>query len=194
MIYSQFTYFWLYYAVFYLAEALLATRDIGIYYVGKKPFCIKTSTGERFTKKSGNSHQVIFALYKDYFNGDDFLCGEIDGKNVIDWFNHKREEINYRKNPMDDPFPSSPIFNYSNDLRTWLSAYREEYLYSFNPAHAYIAFPLQLIIRIKSIYESEHSSNSFLTKERIDYLSMNIADKKGPIPWIIEEIKAINKG
>lgn len=181
-----------YYAVFYLAEALLATQDVGIYYIGKKPYSIKTSAGEHFTKKSGNSHQVIFALYKDRFDGDDFLCGEIDGKNVIDWFNNKREEINYRKNPMDDPFPSHPIYKYSDNLRTWFSAYRDEYLYSFDPAHAYVAFPLQLIGRIELVYEREHSKNLFITKERVEHLAMNISDKRGPIHWIIEGIKGIS--
>ena len=93
---------------------------------------------------------------------------------------------------MDDPFPSHPIYKYSDNLRTWLSAYRDEYLYSFDPAHAYVAFPLQLIGRIELVYEREHSKNLFITKERVEHLAMNISDKRGPIHWIIEGIKGIS--
>jgi len=177
-----------YYSLFYMAESLLATHDLGIYYVNKSPFSIKISEGESFKKISGNSHQVILSLYKDYFNGNSLLCGEIEGVNIIDWFNHKREEINYRKNPMTDPSPPVPIYKYKNDLRNWISTYRDEFLYCFEPTHSYIAFSLRLIDYVIDCYKDRHQRNSFITKGVIDHIKNNMSDSNGPFSLFINDI------
>lgn len=88
----------LYYTVFYCARMNLARKDIGIFYSNSRtPFSIKIANGEVFHKRSGNSHQVYLTEYKNEFGSDPFYFGEIDGKDVITWFEEKRNLVNYRK-------------------------------------------------------------------------------------------------
>ena len=180
-----------YYTVFYLAEALLALNDFSVYYINNSPFSIKVSEGECFKKEKGNSHQVILSMYKKQFYGDSLLCGEINDTNIIDWFNRKREEINYRMTPFSDPEPPSSLFKYNNDLRSWLQAYRKDYLYCFDSSHSYISFPLNLIDRIISAYTRYSQNNKFLNENVIKHIASNCSDSKGSFNFLIEDLKSI---
>lgn len=180
-----------YYTIFYLAEALLAINDFSVYYVKNSPFSIKISEGECFNKEKGNSHQVILSMYKRQFDGDSLLCGEIDDIHIIDWFNKKREEINYRMTPFSDPNPPSPLYIYDKNLRNWLQTYRNDYLYCFNSEHSYISFPLRLIDKVVAIYKEQNLINSFLNDIIIKHISSNCSDSKGSFNFFIEDIKTI---
>ncbi|RJW86823.1 hypothetical protein [Bacteroides sp. AF35-22] len=180
-----------YYTIFYLAETLLAINDHSVYYINKSPFSIKISEGECFNKEKGNSHQVILSMYKRQFDGDSLLCGEIDGIHIIDWFNNKREEINYRLTPFSDPNPPYSLYTYKNDLRGWLQTYKEDYLYCFNSAHSYISFPLSLINKVISIYKEQNQTNCFLNDVTIGHISSNCSDARGSFNFFIEDLRGI---
>ena len=180
-----------YYTFFYMAEALLAAHDIGIYYINTTPFSIKLSKGESFKKQNGNSHKVVLSLFKDFFDGDTLLCGEIEGIHIIDWFNKKREQINYRDNPMTDPIPPTPLYRYNNNLRTWISNYQTEILYSFNPNHSYIAFSLRLIEYLIAFYQQRNMKNAFITNDVMKHIKKNCCDSKGPFKSLIDNINKI---
>lgn len=182
-----------YYTIFYIAEALLAINDFSVYYVKNSPFSIKISEGECFNKEKGNSHQVILSLYKKQFDGDSLLCGEIDDLHIIDWFNKKREEINYRMTPFSDPNPPSPLYKYRGDLRNWLQTYRNEYLYCFHSAHSYISFPLRLIDKMIAIYKEHNQTNRFLNDVAIRHIYQNCSDSKGSFNFFVEDLKTIAK-
>ncbi|WP_297829869.1 hypothetical protein [uncultured Rikenella sp.] len=182
-----------YYTIFYLAEALLAINDLVVYYIKNSPFSVKISEGECFNKEKGNSHQVILSMYKKRFDGDSLLCGEIDDIHIIDWFNKKREEINYRMAPFSDPNPPSPLYTYNSNLRDWLQTYKKDYLYCFNSAHSYISFPLKLIEKVIAIYKEQNQVNSFLNNIVIKHISSNYSDQKGSFNFFIKDLKTISQ-
>ncbi len=182
-----------YYTIFYLAKALLALKkDIGVYYIKSDPYIIKTSFGETFKKKQRkNTHEDVLTLYKEHFDGNSLLNGDIDNTPIIDWFKHNRNMFNYKKNPMTDPTPPDPLFKYNDDLRNWLSCYRNEYLYCFNSQHAYIAFPMKLIDHVISFYKDHNQKNIFITDDNIKHISSNCSDKKGFYNFLINDLKEI---
>ncbi len=181
-----------YYCIFYLAKVLLAGKDRFVYYVKGKPYRIKLSYGEHFTKeKKGNSHEVALRLFTEEFQDDSSLYSEIDGENSITWFNHKREEINYRLSPMPDPTPPAPLFKYNNDIRKWLAVYENELLYAFDAEHCYMAFTTNLLKRVTDSYRQDKRQNNYVTDALLLHLKRNIADEKGPLPLVkrLEDLK-----
>lgn len=179
-----------YYVLFYCARFYLAKDGIGVFYSGSRtPFTIKVAHGELFHKVSGNSHQVYLNAYKNRFAGDSFYCGEIDGKCVIDWFEDMRNLINYRKNPLEDPLPTSPLYQYHDDLRKWLATYAsDEMTYSFNEAHAYMAFTYNLLNRELEDSVENGRKNRFVTEDVLTHIKDNYKDKKGNFSDIILKI------
>lgn len=179
-----------YYVLFYCARFYLAKDGIGVFYSDSRtPFLIKVSPGELFHKTSGNSHQIYLDAYKRHFAGDSFYCGEIDGKCVVNWFEDMRNLINYRKNPMDDPLPTSPLFRYNSDLRKWLATYAaDEMTYSFNESHAYIAFTYNLLNRELEERVEYGFKNRYVTDEFLMHIRNNYRDKNGVYSEIISKI------
>lgn len=180
-----------YYCIFYLAKVLMAGIDRFVYYIKGKPYRIKLSYGENFIKEKGNSHEVALRLFTEEFQDDPSLCSEIDGENNITWFNHKREEINYRLSPMPDPTPPFPLFRYNNDIRKWLAAYENELLYAFDAEHCYMAYTTYLLKYIIDGYRQDKRQNIFVTDALLLHLKRNIADEKGSLPLVkrLEDLK-----
>lgn len=173
-----------YYCVFFLAKTMLADKDYFIYYVEGKPYRIRISYGESFAKEKGNSHEVILTLFQKVFVQDSDVCSSIENENNIMWFNHKREEINYRLNPMPDPTPPFPLYEYQGDLRNKIATYATDSLYSFDANHCYVAYPTFLIRKVVEQYINNGRTNGFLTDELMAHLIKVIADSKGPLPLV----------
>lgn len=175
-----------YYSVFFFCKVLISNWDYGIYYIGTTPYFIKVAKGESFTKESGNSHQLVFKKFIELFEHEAFI-GEIENINNIDWFNHKREEINYRLSPMPDPSPPVPLYKYCNDIRKWIVRYMNDSIYSFDESHCYMAFPVYMMSYIIQ-YLYDNKKNEFISEELLIHLRKNIADANGPIDSIIKKI------
>jgi hypothetical protein len=184
-----------YYSLYYLIKSFLSINDYGIVFINKKPFCIKLSLSEKFKKLNGNSHEVVINLYNKEFSSDILVVNNIGGNNPLVWFKTQRELINYKFNPFSDPEPPLEMFKYNNDIRKWINIYFADYdyRYTFSKEHSYLAYPIQLIIKLFDYYDVNELKNPFIDDEKIDYFKKNISDNNGPITSIISKIETLKQ-
>ncbi len=179
-----------YYSLFYLARTFNGINDYCIIYKNKKPYGIKIQLSERFEKLRGNSHDVVLNQFKKYFSSDILLNNQIENMSPVDWFNSNRNFINYTMNPMEDPKPPISLHPYQNDLRKWIATYLSDtsHNYTFDPSHCYIAYPIQLFIRIFDYYRNNEIINKYIDEEKLNYFKINISDDNGPIAVFLSRI------
>lgn len=183
----------MYYSLFYLAKTQLAIEGYSMFYDKRKLYSIKLIPGQQFTKHRGNVHEAIFNFYKNQFPNDFYVKNEIESKIPFDWFKNKREIINYRINPMEDPNVSFNCFEYGNDIRKWLHLYLNDSdgSYTFSKEHAYVALVVNFIDRIFIYYQRKKILNESLNEQYLKYFINTIKDSRGPIEIFIERIKEI---
>lgn len=179
-----------YYSLFFFARAFNGVNDYAIVYNNKKPYGIKIQPAEIFHKLNGNSHDVVLEQFKTYFRSDILLANNIDGKSPIDWFNASRNHINYTLNPQTDPNPPIDLFQYKKDIRKWIGTYINDsrHIYTFDPQHCYIAYPLQVLLRIYRYYSENGLKNEHIDEDRLEHFKNNFCDTKGPIAPLISII------
>lgn len=182
-----------YYSIFYLARAFNGINSYGIIYNNKKPYGIKIQPSAKFSKLKGNSHDVVFFQFKTYLSNDTLLTNLIEDVSPVDWFNSKRNHINYALNPLPDPHPPAFLYEHKNNLRKWIATYINDisHEYTFDPSHCFIAYPLQLFNRIFEYYTDNEIKNPYLDEERIGYLRRNFSDNKGPITIFISRLNEL---
>ncbi len=171
-----------YYSLFFLARAFNGINDYVVVYIGASPFGIKIRPAGIFEKLSGNSHQVVLNQFKKHFQNDILLKNKIENTSPIDWFNRKRNHINYSLTPFTDPKAPESLFDPKDDLRKWVVTYLNDtnHTYTFDPAHCYLAYPIQLFNRIFDYYTENCLINNYIDTERKAYLTQSFGDKKGP--------------
>ena len=179
-----------YYSLFYFARAFNGINDYAIVYNNLKPYSIKIQPAEGFKKLSGNSHDVVLNQFKQHFHTDTLLSSNIEGKSPVDWFNKSRNLINYTLNPLTDPEPPINLYKHNKDLRKLINTYLNDdyHVYTFDPKHCYIAYPLQVFNRIYKYYLDNDLKNEYFNDETLDYFKVNFADEKGALTSIISKI------
>lgn len=179
-----------YYSLFFFARAFNGLNQYAIIYINRRPYGIKIQPSEGFSKHRGNSHQVVLNQFKKIFAHDVLLQNQIEGSSPVDWFQNSRNHINYTLNPFTDPVPPISLYQYQDDLRHWILTYINDsgHLYTFDPKHCYIAYPIQLFLRIFDYYARDERINRFINEERLRFLKMNFSDDKGPIAPLIIKI------
>ena len=179
-----------YYSIFYLARAFNGINNYVILYNKRKPYGIKIQPSEKFVKLKGNSHDVVLNQFKTHFSKDTLLSNTIEETSPVDWFNEKRNFINYSLNPLTDPLPPISLFNHKNELRYWITTYVNDtnHIYTFDPRHCFIAYPIQLFNRIFSHYTENKLANIYLDEERMAFFKKNFSDEKGPITTFLTRI------
>jgi len=184
----------MYYTLFYLAKTQFAIERYSIFYENRKLYSIRLIPGGRFIKHKRNIHEAIFKYYNTEFPNDYFVKNEIDNIKPFDWFKNKREIINYRINPMEDPRVSFNCFEYKKSIRKWLQLYfnESEGGYTFSNEHAYVAMVVKFIDKIFSYYIDKKICNNILNDQHIKFFKNTIKDNSGPIDFIIEKIKYIS--
>lgn len=182
-----------YYSIFYLARAFNGINSYVIVYRKSKPYGIKIQPSEKFTKLKGNSHDVVLNQFKTHFSHDILLNNSIEELSPIDWFNQKRNLINYSLNPLTDPLPPIPLFNHNNNLRRWFTTYVNDidHTYTFDPKHCFISYPIQLFNRIFTHYTENKLTNIYIDKEKIMFFKKNFSDNKGPITTFMTRINEL---
>lgn len=178
-----------YYSIFYFARAFNGINDYAIVYKDKKPWGIKLQPAQGFVKLKGNSHEVVLEQFKEHFSNDALLSSTIENQHPVDWFNNNRNHINYTMNPLPDPYPPIDLYRHYGDLRKWIVTYFADssHVYTFDPKHCFIAFPLQLFLRIITYYTDNGLSNMYIN-DKLDYLKRNFCDEKGAITNITSKI------
>jgi len=182
-----------YYSLFFFARAFNGINDYAIVYHNSKPFSIKIQPSAKFVKLKGNSHDVVLSEFKTQFASDILIVNQIEGENPVDWFNKKRNLINYTSNPFSDPMPPPDLYNYKSDLRKWMATYMNDrsHSYTFNPANCYIAYPLQVFMRLYNYYDDNNLKLSMIDEDKFLHLQKNLADDKGTLNIVMSRIKDI---
>lgn len=182
-----------YYSLFFFARAFIGISGHAIVYENSKPYSIKIQPGETFGRLKGNSHDVVFTHYKNAFSSDILLTNTIESLNPVDWFNSKRNLINYTLNPFTDPVPPVGLYNYKSSLRKWLSTYIEDtgHSYTFDQNHCFLAYPLQVFLRLYSHFDSNGIKLQMIDSDKFLHLQKNFADEKGSLTAIVSRISDI---
>lgn len=101
-----------YYSIFFFARAFNGINDYAIVYNNKTPYAIKIQPLEKFSKMSGNSHDVVLNQFKNSLGNDVLLTSDIENLNPVEWFNKSRNFINYALNPQTDPISPMNLYSY----------------------------------------------------------------------------------
>jgi hypothetical protein len=144
----------LYYVCFYAARVILAANGIAIFYVleGKKtgkPFSIFLKPGSAPHREIGQTHKVVWKVLERELPNNGLL-ELIDLEKAFDWMINLREEINYRNPKFPEPLVPShfgvlSILGVETAVSTYVSDTSQ--LYTFDPAHAALAFPIECLKR-----------------------------------------------
>lgn len=139
----------LYYAVFYLLRAILATRSICVFYLGTTPYSVLVRPGERLCKGCGNTHGFVLSIFKKHFAGNVLLSQDIGYTSPLDWLTAMRENANYKESKFCEPnLPDLFKKIMGSGLYLAIDEYFKDksYLYAFDPDHAMLAYPLAVLV------------------------------------------------
>lgn len=145
----------LYYSCFYAARSTLASNNVAIFYSGTKPYSCTALAGQSPRKEKGVTHKVVWSLFSREFSGN-VLLNEIDGDIAYAWMTRLREAANYKNARFPDPlvpkaFSSLDVVGVSVALSAYLAD--DSYVYTFDPDHAAVAFPLACIRQARMALE-----------------------------------------
>lgn len=146
----------LYYSAFYAARSILASNYISICYPDGRPHSLYCAPNEKIRKETGLTHKLVWKILSRQFSNLNLL-NTIDGIPAHDWITNLREQANYRNAKFPDP--ALPIFFAEidkNGVNRSIDAYvaDDSFLYTFDPDHAAIAFPLACIANAKRSLET----------------------------------------
>jgi hypothetical protein len=172
----------LYYATFYAVQALLAQNGYCVFYINRKPKWVKAVAGERVIRGKGNSHQFVLNLFGQAFSGHLLLSQQIDLSDPLKWLMEKREDANYRGPGFPEPkVPDHLAEIRSVGIRRAVEAYLHDSsdLYTFDPDHAMVAFPIRALMAARAEIISGGSCQ--LAKTRVSFLKSSFRDRSGPL-------------
>jgi hypothetical protein len=173
----------LYYSVFYFARAALGLNGHAIIYRDRTPYAWTATAGQTPTKRSGTTHKVVLDAFKQYINGSILFSQQIGSEDPFGWLMARRESVNYKTPKFCEP-SAPPYFKFieRHGVRRLLADYvsDESHLFTFDPDHAMLAFP---IAGLKLLLSDLKTSGSMcLEHEDAIYLASQVFDKNGPLP------------
>ncbi|MDQ1816101.1 hypothetical protein RBA41_22650 [Massilia sp. CCM 9210] len=174
----------LYYAMFYLTRALLASYGIAIIYESTKAFIIPCQPGSVPVKRDGTTHKVVLETFTKLYPNSPISSQLIGAVAASDWLMARREEANYKNSRFSEPDPP-PHFRSIVEIgvRRSLAAYLkdETYLYAFSEAHAMLALPVEALkLAVKRLHTTR--TGQIFCDQDSRYLSSLFFDKAGPFP------------
>lgn len=173
----------LYYSVFYFIRAVLGLHKIGIIYQGRTPYAWRAVPGQIPIKRSGTTHKVVLEAFKSYLNGHVLISQNIGSEDPFAWLMTMREFVNYKTPKFCEP-DAPPYFKFIEKcgVRQLTSAYvaDDTHLYTFDPDHAMLAFPIAGLKLVLNDLKTLGTAN--LLPGDVTYLASQIYDKNGPLP------------
>lgn len=170
----------LYYSIFYMIRASMASKGVAllrcgsmfrlIIRVAEKPY----NTGN---KKYHTTHQGTISHYKDLFAQDDkLLSNKIDEKEAYDWMLEIREIVNYRAVTFKDPecldvwerFSSAIDNNSIGDLLLLLEN-DSDYVYCLQEEYAVVGIPIKCVSKTIADFVGMGFIDD-IPKNRIEYV------------------------
>lgn len=138
----------LYYAAFYAARVILAANNVAIFYPANgKPYSLVVFPGQCAKKEKGVTHKVVWEVLARELPSSPLL-GSIGAQSASQWLMSLREEANYRTPRFPDPMVPQHFASLdSTGIEKAFLAYVADtsFLYSFDPDHAALAFPLECL-------------------------------------------------
>lgn len=143
----------LYYAVYYLIRASLASKGIAILRC-KSMFRLVAQAGEKpyatTNKKYNTTHEGTINHYRDIFNlSDRLLSNKIEDDDAYEWLMNAREIVNYRSVSFSEPecMEIWDYFSHCIDEGTLPNALAEleadPYIMCFQEEYAIVAIPIK---------------------------------------------------
>jgi hypothetical protein len=173
----------LYYSVFYALRSLLAANNFSIVYQGMKPHRIHARSGSVCTKTKGTTHHGVIDLFSTELPNHWLLSQEIDFEPPPKWLMHLREKANYTQAHFWEPdCPPHLRWVESVGIRRALSSYLDDQnLFTFDPDHAALAYPLQALLHARSLVPG-------LSEEDEEFIRPRIADRHGPLAEVLRRV------
>lgn len=182
----------LYYAVFYLARAMLAVNGTAVFYDGTKPFSWNCSAGAMPVKRNGPTHKAVLSTFSAVLPSNPLLSQPIDSIDAMDWMMKLRESANYMNARFCEPnAPKHFEVIARSGVRQSVAAYVNDktYLYTFDPQHAMIALPIEALKQVLNQHAKSKTGNA-LNVDEFRYLASLYFDKSGPLPDMLALLNA----
>jgi hypothetical protein len=183
----------LYYSTFYLLRALLALSGRALVYDGYKPRTLLCKAGENPGALGGKirgTHQLVIAYFEKSFPSSPLLSQDIANERPFEWLINRREEANYAAGRFEDP-SCPPHFGsvVRVGVRKATAGYIADhtYLYAFDPDHAMLAFPIEVLKATLAHPRINLVSNTGIDSQR--FFRSIFADRSGPLVDIIALLK-----
>ncbi len=173
----------LYYSAFYLTRASLALGGVGIFYSRTTPYSWRATAGATPTKRAGTTHKVVLDTFSHHYTGSVLASQDIGADKPFDWLVDKREAANYKIPKFCEPTaPAHFAFVEQVGVRQLVQAYvlDETHLYTFDPDHAMLAFPIAALKLVLAQLRRSPSGSLGALDEA--FLASQIFDRNGPLP------------
>lgn len=183
----------LYYSVFYMLRSSLALSGRVLAYNGTKPRTLLCQAGELPNSLTGNTkgtHQSVITYFSNCFPTSTLLSQDILGVSPFKWLMQRREDANYGAARFGDPnCPQHFIKITQLGVRRATSEYinDESYLFAFDPEHAVIALPIEVLKNVINHPELDVGAN--LEMDVKSFFRSIYIDKAGPITDILKLLK-----
>jgi hypothetical protein len=173
----------LYYSTFYACRGILALHNVGVFYVGTKPFVVEARVGNTISRRDGQTHKIILDEFRSRRVVHSLLSQDIELKSPLDWLIEKREIANYKNLRFWEPeVPDHFRRILDTGVRRSINAYIIDVdTYAFDPEHAILAYPIKIL---KTAYDLMTASGKTWDIADRKYVSSLFRDEKGPITEI----------
>lgn len=177
----------LYYSTFYLLRSLLALSGRALLYEGTKPRALICRAGELPASIAAKgTHQAVIAYFAKTFPRSPLLSQDIGIDPPFQWLMHRREQANYSNGRFVDPqCPAhfSAIVRLGVRRSTAEYVADNSYLYTFDPAHAILALPIEALKHTVSHPDIDIAANS--GADASTFFRGLFADKSGPLSGVL---------
>ena len=178
----------LYYSTFYLLRSLLAMSGRALLYEGTKPRTLTCRAGEEPAAISAKgTHQAIITYFTKTFPRSPLISQYIGTDPPFQWLMHRREEANYSIGRFVDPqCPAHFAAIVRLGIRRSTSEYVADntYLYTFDPAHAILALPIEALKQTVSHPDLDIAANS--GADTCTFFRGLFADRSGPLAGVLQ--------
>jgi uncharacterized protein (UPF0332 family) len=181
----------MYYSAFYALRAILALRNICIFYDGSSPRIVEATIGSIPQKLEGTTHKCIIKAYSDRYPSDLLLSQQIDSDPPLNWLMNKREAANYGNAKFSEPNEPEHFKQFIKEGArvSFISYFSDVHdLYTFDKDHSIVAFPLRCI---RIAVSETISAGIKMPDEDVDYLKSTFKDPAGPLSPLLTFIESL---
>ena len=183
----------MYYAAFYCIRATLAQNGHCLFYWLKSPFSVTATQGANPRKERGTTHAVVIDLFRRKYSHHLLLSQTVEEINAPTWLAKIRETAQYGNKTADPDVPRCFARAKQYGVRRVMETYLADsnLLYAFDPEHAVIAYPLQLLVMARPVLArgvSETDTRQLVPQESLDFLKKLARDKSGPVSAMVREV------